>query len=65
MPARSALLDRALHLLGVPEQDRAVEAVRIRSMLDGLNLAVCLGRLTPTEAVAAVAHHIATVRVAA
>jgi hypothetical protein len=63
--AVAALLNRALQLLDVPDQDRAKEAIRVRAMLDGLNLAVCLGRLTPAEAVTAVAHHIATVRVAA
>jgi AcrR family transcriptional regulator len=63
--AITAVLDRALQLLDVPGQDRATEAIRVRAMIDGLNLAVCLGRLTPAEAVTALAHHIATVRVAA
>ena len=59
------LIDKALDLIGVAEPVRWAEATRIRALVDGLNLAVCLGRLTPTEAVAALAHHIATVRVAA
>ena len=63
--AIKTLLNQALHLLDVPDQDRATEAIRVRAMLDGLNLAVCLGRLTPAKAVAALTHHIATVRVAA
>jgi hypothetical protein len=63
--AITAVLDRALHLLDVPDQNRAAEAIRVRAVLDGLNLAVCLGRLTPAKAVTALAHHIATVRVAA
>lgn len=60
----AALISRGLDLLGVADPDQT-EAVRIRALLDGLNLAVCRGRLTPTEAVAALAHHLSTVRVAA
>lgn len=41
------------------------EQVRLRALLDGLNLGVCLGRLTPDDAVAVLAHHLAMVRVAA
>lgn len=53
-----------LVLLEVPEP-RDPEAVRLKALLDGLNLHVCLGRLTPHEAVAALTHHLSTVRVAA
>jgi len=59
------VLNRALQLLDVPDQNRAAEATRVRALLDGLTLAVCLGRLKPEDAVAALTHPIATVRVAA
>jgi hypothetical protein len=60
----SAPISRVLDLLGVPDPDQS-EAVRIRALLDGLSLGVCLGRLTPAHAVATLAHHLTTVRVAA
>ncbi len=60
----TALITRVLGLLGVSDPDHA-EALRIRALLDGLNLRVCLGRLTPGEAVAALTRHLSTVRVAA
>jgi hypothetical protein len=60
----NGLLRRVLVLLEVPEPHDA-EAVRLKALLDGLSLGVCLGRLRPAEAVAALAHHMSTVRVAA
>jgi hypothetical protein len=54
----AAVVERALDLLDVPAKDRATEAIRLRAVLDGLNLAVCLGRLTPTQAVTALCLHI-------
>jgi hypothetical protein len=59
----TAVISQVLDLIGAPDADQ--EQVRMRALLDGLNLGVCLGRLTPDDAVAVLAHHLATVRVAA
>jgi hypothetical protein len=60
----TAVISQVLDLIGVPDAGHD-EQVRLRALLDGLNLGVCLGRLTPDEAVAVLAHHLAAVRVAA
>jgi hypothetical protein len=59
----TAVISQVLDVIGAPDADH--EQVRMRALLDGLNLGVCLGRLTPDDAVAVLAHHLATVRVAA
>lgn len=52
------LVHEALDLLGVPDHARAAESIRIRALLDGLSLAVCLGRLAPEQALAALEQHL-------
>ena len=41
-------------LVMVDEADRDAESVRLRAVVDGVILGVCLGRLTPEERVAVV-----------
>ncbi len=45
--------------------DRPSESVRLRAVIDGVILGVCLGRLTPEEGVAAVERHLRLVFAAA
>ena len=59
----TGVISQVLVLIGVPDAEH--EQLRLRALLDGLNLGVRLGRLAPDEAVVVLAHHLATVRVAA
>lgn len=54
------LIERVLMLLEVG--DREAETVRLRALVDGLTMAVCLGRVSPGEGVLAMDRHLAGLR---
>jgi hypothetical protein len=54
------LIERVLTLLEVG--DREAETVRLRALVDGLTMAVCLGRISPGEGVLTMERHLAELR---
>jgi hypothetical protein len=53
----AASIDAALTHLGVTG-DRRTQAALVRAVVDGLTVAVCLGRLSPADAQAALRSHL-------
>jgi hypothetical protein len=54
------LIERVLTLLEVGE--REAETVRLRALVDGQTVAVCLGRISPGEGVLTMDRHVAELR---
>ncbi|WP_151082795.1 hypothetical protein [Nocardioides cynanchi] len=50
---------RVLDLLEVDDEERAAESTRLRALVDGLTIAVCLGRISPEECGASMDRHLA------
>lgn len=57
--ALTAQLERALQTLGLEEP--GPHFTTLRAVVDGLTLAVCLGHLSPADAIAVIGHHLAEV----
>jgi hypothetical protein len=51
-------LERALEAIGLDKGAHDLELLRLRAVVDGLTLAVCLGHLSPAVAVSVAAHHL-------
>jgi hypothetical protein len=56
----TARLQRALEELDLEQHLRVAELEKLRAVVDGLTLAICLGRLSPPAGVEIVRGHLGT-----